>query len=80
MNENEKVRFCVRCRQQIPAERAAAVPDTRLCVACSQTVGNEFDLLISQENLGKAGSIKKNFGGVEIEKIRREIEPLERES
>jgi hypothetical protein len=77
---NEKVRFCARCRQQIPPERIEALPDTRLCIACSQAVGGEFDILVRQESLGKANSLKKNYGGVEIKKRRRRIEPLDRQS
>lgn len=73
-----KRRFCARCRQEIPTERVAALPDTRLCIACSQSVGGEFDLEVRQENLAKTNSLKKNYGGVEVRKRRREIEPLER--
>jgi hypothetical protein len=70
-----KRRFCARCKVEIPPARAEALPDTRLCIACSEAVGGEFDILVSQESLGKPGSLKKNFGGVSIEKIRRKLDP-----
>ena len=73
-----KRRFCARCRVEIPPERVAALPDTRLCIDCSQNVGGEFDLEIRQENLAKTNSLKKNYGGIEVRKRRREIEPLDR--
>ena len=72
-----KTRFCERCKLEIPAERVEALPDTRLCICCSQEVGGEFDLIVGVESLGKAGSLKKNYGGVNIEKRRRRIPPKE---
>jgi hypothetical protein len=54
-----------------------ALPDTRLCVQCSREVGGEFDLIVRGENLAKAGSLKKNYGGVSVEKRRRRIPPKE---
>jgi hypothetical protein len=74
-----QTRPCVRCGVEIPAERLEALPETRLCVACSQAVGSDFHVVMVRENLGKAGSLKKNYGGVSIKKVRRRIEPLERE-
>ncbi len=72
-----KVRFCERCKVEIPAERVEALPDTRLCVRCCQEVGGEFDLIVGLESLGKAGSLKRNYGSVNIEKRRRRIPPKE---
>ena len=73
----EKRRFCARCKVEIPAERIEALPDTRLCIKCSTEVGGEFDILVSRVRTSKPGSLKKNYGDVEIEKRRRRIEPLE---
>ncbi|MFO0810306.1 MAG: TraR/DksA C4-type zinc finger protein [Gemmataceae bacterium] len=70
-------RPCARCGQEIPAERCEALPETRLCIGCSQAVGGEFIRTVAQENIGKAGSLKKNYGGVTVEKVRRRIEPLD---
>jgi hypothetical protein len=68
-----KTRPCERCGKEIPAERAEVLPDTRLCLECSQAVGGEFDVMITPENLSKSGSLKKNYGSFSIEKKRRPI-------
>lgn len=70
-------RPCKRCRAEIPAERVEAMPDTSLCVKCSEAVGGEWDYTFASENIGKAGSLKKNYGGISLRKTRRRIEPLE---
>jgi hypothetical protein len=67
-------RPCQRCGKPIPAERIEVLPDTRLCVDCSKAIGGEFELSYVQENLGKAGSLKKNYGSVVMKKTRRPIE------
>lgn len=69
-------RSCKRCDALIPPERVEAIPDTELCVACSQSVGSEWQYSFSRESTGKAGSLKKNYGGVNIRKRRREITHL----
>jgi hypothetical protein len=40
-------------------------------VECVKAVGGEFDLVMSVENLAKAGSLKKNYGSFEVVKVRR---------
>ena len=70
-----KSRPCQRCRAEIPAERIETLPETRLCIKCSQEVGSDFISVMSQESLGKAGSLKKNYGGVHVVKHRRRIIP-----
>ena len=70
-----KTRPCQRCGAEIPAERVEALPDTRLCVACSQATGGEFRITVTPDNLGKSGSLKKNYGAWTIKKTRRRIEP-----
>ncbi len=72
-----KQRFCQRCRVEIPQERVEALPETRLCVACSREVGGEFDITVKPENLSKISSLKKNYGGYTITRKRRKIEPKE---
>ena len=64
---------CERCETEIPRERLEAVPGTALCVKCSEAVGGEWESLAIEENLGKVGSLKKNYGGVGICKRRRRI-------
>lgn len=70
-----KRRWCARCKAEIPAERVEALPEARLCTKCSSEVGGEFEVSFTQENLSKPGSLKKNYGGVKLEKKRRAIEP-----
>jgi hypothetical protein len=71
-----KPRRCARCQAEIPVERLEVLPETRLCVACSQAVGGEFDRTVVTENLAKTGSLKKNYGSFNVHKRRRPIEPL----
>jgi hypothetical protein len=72
-------RLCLRCRAEIPAERIEALPDTLVCVQCSREIGGEYNVRVLQENLGKGGSLKKNYGGVRIHKVRKRILPKEAE-
>lgn len=68
-------RFCQRCGVEIPAERMEALPETQVCVKCSQAIGGEFEMRVVPENLGKSGSLKKNYGSWTIQKVRRRIRP-----
>ena len=68
-------RFCERCSAEIPAERLEALPETRICVGCSREIGGEFILRAVPENLGKGGSLKKNYGSWGVRKTRRPILP-----
>jgi Prokaryotic dksA/traR C4-type zinc finger len=70
-----RTRPCQRCGAEIPAERAEALPETRLCIECSREVGGDFEVTVTSENLAKVGSLKKNYGGWSIKKTRRRIEP-----
>ena len=67
-----QTRVCIRCGGEIPAERVEALPETRLCIKCSQDVGSDFVTIMKQENLGKAGSLKKNYGDVTVRRRRNE--------
>ncbi len=71
-----KTRHCERCGVEIPAERVEALPETRVCMRCSEAIGGEFEIRTSTENLGKAGSLKKNYGGVTVRRRRKKIERL----
>lgn len=68
-------RQCERCDADIPAARVAALPGTWLCVECSEEVGGDFELIATQENLGKQGSLKLNYGGVSTITRRRRTLP-----
>ena len=68
-------RPCQRCNALIPIERIEALPETPLCLKCSQEVGGDFEVVVTSENLAKTGSLKKNYGGWTIKKKRRPIKP-----
>ena len=69
----DETRTCERCDAEIPAARVKALPGTWLCIECSQEVGSDFVYTATQENLGKAGSLKLNYGAVTVTKKRRTI-------
>jgi hypothetical protein len=73
MSTTEERRTCERCDAEIPAARVKAMPGTWLCIECSEEVGGEFVLIAKQENLGKAGSLKLNYGGVSVTKKRKAL-------
>ncbi len=73
-NIDEK-RQCERCDADIPQARIAALPGTWLCIECSEEVGGDFELIATQENLGKQGSLKLNYGGVSTITRRRKTLP-----
>ena len=73
-----KQRFCEICKAEILAERVEALPDTRRCSNCARSQeakGNpEFDLLVSQSQLGKVGQPQEeNYGDVTVQKRRRKF-------
>ena len=70
-------RPCVRCGATIPAERIEALPETEICIACSKDVGGEFKLIAMSERTSKPGSLKINYGGVTIRKVRKQLRPKE---
>ncbi len=70
-------RLCQRCNNEIAAERLEILPDTVICIACSKEIGGEYDVKVVGENVGKAGSLKKNYGSYGIKKTRKRIEPKE---
>jgi hypothetical protein len=84
----DQARLCAICRMPIAAERLEAVPETWLCrehAGMIEKYGGEFRMTVRQESLGKVGSLKKNYGGVNVrrtrnlaalEKLREEYENL----
>ncbi|WP_425400730.1 hypothetical protein [Aeoliella sp.] len=67
------MRFCEICKQEIEAERAEALADTRLCTKHGREIqqfGGEFRVVATQERSSKAGSLKINYGGVATSKER----------
>lgn len=79
-----KSRPCEICRRLIEPERIEAIPETRLCTEHAREIvrfGGEFIVTSATESLGKAGSLKKNYGGISTEKTRNKtaLEKLRRE-
>lgn len=71
---------CTICNAEIHPERLECVPDTQLCIEHAKEIqkyGGEFSLTGVQGNIGKAGSLKKNYGDVDIHK-NRNYEALEK--
>lgn len=64
-------RLCERCKKMIPPERLEAVPQSRLCVECSERVGGDTTLTAKDENLAKKESLKKNYGSVSARVARK---------
>ena len=68
-----KTRPCEICNALIDPERIEAVPETRLCKTHATQIvkyGGEFLLTASPERTSKVGSLKHNYGGVNIQKQR----------
>jgi hypothetical protein len=68
---------CARCGAEIPVERLRIVPKTRVCVKCSEEIGGEYKLIVGRERTSKQGSLKKNYGGVNVVRIPKPIPPKE---
>ncbi|HSZ57397.1 MAG TPA: TraR/DksA C4-type zinc finger protein [Tepidisphaeraceae bacterium] len=41
-----RTRPCQRCGREIPTERIDVLPETRLCLTCSQESGGEFEIMM----------------------------------
>ncbi len=64
---------CARCGAEIPQERLEVIPDTLVCVKCSQKIGGEFELRVRVGGTGKAGSLKITGQEVSIKRQRRPL-------
>jgi hypothetical protein len=68
-------RYCEVCRRIIDPERAEALPETRLCIDHAREIakyGGEFTLNATSETISKQGSLKKNYGGINVSKSRNQ--------
>lgn len=66
-------RLCRICGGGIPAARLAAIPDTLVCVKCSDKVGGEYELEVTIAGVSKAGSLKKTGETVSVRRKRKPI-------
>jgi hypothetical protein len=64
---------CRICRTEIPPERLEAIPDTLVCVRCSQKIGGEFELEVRVGGTGKPGSLKITGQEVSVKRQRRPL-------
>jgi DksA/TraR C4-type zinc finger protein len=66
-------RTCRLCDVEIPTARLAAMPETLVCIKCSEKMGGEFELEVTVSATGKAGSLKKTGQDVSVKKKRRPL-------
>jgi hypothetical protein len=69
---SDKVQLCAVCKKDI-SERVEVLPETWLCrehAGMIEKYGGEFTVVARQETLSKAGSLKKNYGGVSVRRTR----------
>lgn len=65
--------LCGMCDAPIPPGRLKAMPETQICVKCSEDCGGEFVLEVSLSTVGKAGSLKKTGEQVDVKLKRKEF-------
>jgi hypothetical protein len=68
-----EVRRCRICQAEIPKVRLEAMPDTLLCVQCSERMGGEFELKVTITGTGKTGSLKKTGEAITAKKVRKPL-------
>jgi len=68
-----ETKHCRVCGVEIPPERLEVIPDTLVCVRCSQKMGGEFELEVRMGGTGKVGSLKKTGVEVSIKRQRRRL-------
>lgn len=64
---------CACCENEIPAGRQEALPETMVCIECSRVMGGEYIIYVTPERTSKEGSLKKNYGGCGIRKVRKPL-------
>lgn len=67
------MRTCLICKKIIDPERAETIPDTKLCIDHAKEIlkyGGEFIMTGTTETTSKQGSLKKNYGGVNVTRTR----------
>ena len=62
---------CAVCGGEIPAARLKAMPETMVCIECSQNIGGEYELEVKVSSTGKAGSLKKTGEAIEVRRKRK---------
>ena len=70
-----EAKYCRMCGDEIPAGRLKAIPDTLVCVKCSEKIGGEFELKVTVSSTGKAGSLKRTGQQVDVQRQRKQLRP-----
>jgi len=70
-----EVKYCTRCGAEIPLGRLKAIPDTLVCVKCSEEIGGEFELKVTISGIAKAGSLKVTGQQVQVQRQRKPSRP-----
>ena len=70
-----EAKYCRRCGNEIPAGRLTAIPDTEVCVTCSEEIGGEFELKVTVSGTAKAGSLKLTGQQVDVQRQRKPLRP-----
>lgn len=68
-----EARLCRKCREAIPPARLEALPETLVCVRCSEKIGGEFELEVTISGISKAGSLKKTGESVSARRKRKPV-------
>jgi len=68
-----ETRLCRVCTSQIPPARLKAIPETLVCVNCSERIGGEFELEVTISGVSKAGSLKKTGETVSAKRKRKPV-------
>ena len=66
-------RSCRFCGVEIPQARLKALPDTRICLKCSESKGREFELEVTTNSTGKAGSLKRTGQDVDVRRKPKQL-------
>lgn len=74
---HKKTRPCLRCNAMIPPSRCAALPETRVCVTCSEAIGGEFVYEATTQGLSKGGLKITGTELVAVRKRRKKVERIE---
>ena len=70
-----EAKYCRRCDAEIPAGRLEAIPDTLVCVKCSEEIGGEFEIKVTVSGTAKAGSLKVTGQQVAVQRQRKGYRP-----
>jgi hypothetical protein len=56
---------------EIPAGRLQAIPDTLVCIECSEKIGGELELKVTVSGTAKPGSLKVTGQQVSVKRQRK---------